>query len=117
MHQTAYLPSISADVDLEIVDLVLAINELGARTTSSCQGNPGRVDQEQGGRYGVVVFEKGNGWQPLCEFVFAHLRRKLEGMDDDVTLEVTCWDQKTFYGWLYFRNEAIGEVTRRLKVP
>jgi hypothetical protein len=118
VHPTVYVASVGADIDLQVVELVDLFNRIGARTTSSCQGEPGAIGgdipPELQGRYGNVVFDMPQ-WRDLAEFLFFRLRVLFAGMDDDVTIEMTCWKQNVFLGWVYFRNEAIPEVTRRMR--
>ena len=50
-HTTVRVEELDADIDEQIVDLVLQFNGSGGRTVSSCQGDPGIIGE--GGRYGV----------------------------------------------------------------
>jgi len=116
-HQTTRFRKLNggegADVDVQVAPIVASLNNLGAETISSCQGDPGPI--ADGGRYGHVAFviPGDEGWFQLCELVFKHLTPMYAHMYDDVILEVHS-DDKHFEGWLRFRNEAIDEITKRL---
>ena len=139
-HKTTRMSELNhgagADIDHELVPLVKFLNRLGVETISSCQGDPGVIGE--GGHYGSVTFicpGQPNLWNPICAFTFGFLRDFVAHMYDDVRLEVTltecsCRNEpepttpgvdrtecgSAYYGWMYFRNEAIDEITKRLGI-
>jgi hypothetical protein len=118
-HKTVYVESVDADIDEQIVDLVLQFNGDGAKTVSSCQGNPGRIGygpDGEGGMYGHVCFMLPNKQDhtTLAMFLFGFLYNLTKDLWDDVRVEMTTSDDG-FLGWVYFRNESAPELLRRLQ--
>lgn len=115
-HKTVHVESFDADIDEQVVDLVLQFNGDGAKTVSSCQGDPGVIGDEEGGRYGHVCFVMPNprDYQLLAQVLFGFLYNLTKDMWDNVRVEMTTSDEG-FLGWVYFRNECIQELLERLR--
>ena len=110
-HTTVRVEELDADIDEQIVDLVLQFNGSGGRTVSSCQGDPGIIGE--GGRYGHVAFlAPANSYMFMAYTVFGALFNLTKDMYDDVRVEMTASPDLGFMGWVYFRNEAIPELLR-----
>jgi len=112
-HRAVHIELIDADIDEQIVDLVLQFNGSGVRTVSSCQGDPGAIGDAEGGRYGHVCFTLPDP-QLMAQFLFGFLHNLTKDMWDDVRVEMTSSDT-AFLGWVYFRNERIQELLGRLR--
>ena len=120
-HKTIYVESIDADIDEQVVDLVLQFNMKGTTSVTSCQGAPGIIGE--GGRYGHIAFttlkpERMAVWDsymPTASAVFGTLFNLTKDMYDDVRVEMTASPDLGFMGWIYFRNEAIPELLRRIQ--
>lgn len=112
--QTAITQLEDALIDVEIVDAVLALNSLaGVTTISSCQGNPGQIEIENGA-YGHIAFSKKGDWLSLTIFCFVDLRRLFEEfIDDEIRIDI--FANSSPYAWLCFRNEMVPLVTERLR--
>lgn len=115
-HKARFVEAVAAEVDEQVVTLVEALTTLGVLTISSCQGNPGIIGE--GGSYGHVAFTVplNTDWQPVGKFLFDFLRPFVQHMWDDVRLEMTCSEQNGFIGWIYFRNEALEDLSKRIGV-
>jgi hypothetical protein len=113
-HKTVYVKSIDADIDEQIVDLVLEFNGSSIKTVSSCQGDPGIIGE--GGQYGHITFRCPDSWgyEFLARVMFSCLFDLTKDMWDDVRLEMTASDTG-FLGWVYFRNETIPDLLKRLR--
>jgi hypothetical protein len=115
-HPTRFLESVSADIDRDVVPLVEAINAMGFPTLSSCQGDPGIVDDAHGGHYGHVSFQSQMPFDDYMtvRFTFGLLRSYFKHVQDDVHLEVTVSEQLGYIGWIYFRNESLNAISEAL---
>lgn len=114
-HKTIHIDSIDADIDEQIVDLVLEFNGEGGRTVSSCQGDPGIIGE--GGQYGHISFLIPDPFDPLpmADAVFVTLFNLTKDMWDDVQVKMTASPDVGFLGWIYFRNERIPDLLKRLQ--
>lgn len=121
-HPTTHFADLNdgrgADIDVGVAAIVNYLNDLGVQTTSSCQGDPGELGiQYDPGRRGHVAFiiPGDVGYEKLAEIMFMHLRPMFAHLHDSVRLElVLCEEANHFKGWFRFRNEHIGEITKRL---
>lgn len=112
-HKTVYVESLDADIDEQVVGLVLQFNKSGLETVSSCQGDPGIIGS-QGGRYGHVCFTLSDRFNHalMADFLFGFIYNLTNDLWDDVRVEMTT-SSDGFLGWLYFRNECIEELLGR----
>ena len=114
-HKTVYVESIDADIDEQVVDLVLQFNGGGAKTVSSCQGDPGIIGE--GGHYGHIAFLMPDPFNPLlmASAIFVSMFNLTKDMYDDVRVEMTASPDIGFMGWIHFRNEATPELLKRIQ--
>jgi len=140
-HKTTRMSELNgglgADIDNQLVPMVKFLNRLGVRTISCCQGDPGELGDRdpvtgewRGGRYGYVAFigvKDPNDFNEVAVITFELLRSMVAHLYDDVTLSIllseefyggpnTTASRPAFEGWMYFRNEAIEAVTKRLGI-
>ncbi len=120
-HKTTHFEKLNggegADIDFEIAPVVKFLNQLGAQTLSSCQGDPGVITGDRtGGKYGHVVFiiPGAETHEPVAELLFKHLRPMFAHLYDSVILEIVLVESDQYEGWIRFRNECIPEITKRL---
>ena len=113
-HKTVHVDFLDADIDEQVLPLVMEMNSAYVTTISSCQGDPGIIGQ--GGRYGHIAFQMAepNDWTMLSNILFKTMWPVFKPMWDDVRVEMTA-SENGFYGWLYFRNEAIPSVLKAMR--
>lgn len=130
-HPTTFMWQLNgekgADIDNDIVPLVKFLNRLGVATISSCQGDPGNIEEE-GGSFGHAAFidpKDPGSYEGIVKLTFGLLREMFAHLYDSVRVEVSHTESlvgpppnfpsaPAFIGWLRFRNECIPEISRRL---
>jgi len=121
---------LGADIDVEVAPIVNYLTDLGVETISSCQGDPGLIEAE-GGAFGHAAFiipddeglSEEEDYSEMCYFVGMVIRPLVEHLYDAVRLEMHVSEdlvksdfstRTALVGWMYFRNECIPEITKRL---
>jgi hypothetical protein len=116
-----------ADIDNDIVPLVKFLNRMGVATISSCQGDPGSIEEE-GGSFGHVAFidpENPDSYEGIAKLAFGLLCEMFAHLYDGVRVEISRTESligsppnfpstPAFIGWLRFRNEFVHEISQRL---
>ena len=110
-HVQVLVPKLNVEIDEQIVDLVLAFNEIGVvQTISSCQGNPGIIGE--GGSYGHICFQdrtNPHSYIALAHVVFAIMWQPFRAEWDDFCASVDAVE-RGYQAWFRFRNERIGRA-------
>jgi hypothetical protein len=130
-HHTTFMWQLNgekgADIDNEIVPLVKFLNRLGVVTISSCQGDPGNIEEE-GGSFGHVAFidpRNPDSYEGIAKLTFGLLREMFAHLYDSVRVEISRTESligpplgfpsiPAYIGWLRFRNECAHEISQRL---
>ncbi len=138
-HKTTRMSELNdgqgADIDNQLVPMVKFLNRLGVRTITCCQGDPGEIGDRDpvtgewhGGRYGHVAFigvKDTNDFNEVAAITFGLLRSMVAHLYNSVSLSIVLSEElcslgkpsrPAFEGWMYFRNECIEEVTKRLGI-